>query len=138
MRFKASIHQEQVEQNDPLMAFTMHMLHAATNAHILHWTRKGAGSYAAHQALGAFYEELPDLLDAFIEAFQGKYGLLTDFVADYKLPSNNPLEYIKMLQTEVATLRRAPGFPQDSELQNEVDTIANLINSTIYKLENLQ
>lgn len=126
------------EGNDPLMAFTMHLLHAATNAHILHWTRRGAGAYAAHQALGSFYEEMPDLLDSFIEAFQGKYGLLHDFVADYKLPPDNPVEYLKSLQTEVATLRRAPGFPQDSELQNEVDTIANLINTTLYKLVNLQ
>jgi len=41
------------------------------------------------------------------------------------------LEYLK---TDVQTLRRANGFPQDSELQNEIDNIANLINSTLYKL----
>jgi hypothetical protein len=35
----------------------------------------------------------------------------------------------------VAMLRKANGFPQDSELQNEVDNIANLINSTLYKLK---
>lgn len=138
MKFKASIYKEQVEQNDPLMAFTMHMLHAATNAHILHWTRSGIGADAAHRALGEFYEALPGKLDKFIESFQGKYGLLHDFIADYKLPPDNPLEYLKMLQAEVDTLRRAPGFPQDSELQNQVDDIADLVNTTKYKLEYLK
>ena len=128
MRFSVK---EQVEQNDPIMAFTMHLLHAASNAHILHWTTR---SYAEHQALGTFYEELPDLLDAFVEAFQGKYGLLHDFVADYKVPGADATAYLEMLKVEVETLRRAPGFPQDQELQNEVDNIANLINSTLYKL----
>ena len=29
-------------------------------------------------------------------------------------------------------------LPQDSELQNEIDNIQNLINSTVYKLKNLK
>jgi hypothetical protein len=74
------------------------------------------------------------LVDGFVEAFQGKYGLLTNYKADYQLPDSNPVVYLTYLKDEVATLRRMPKFPQDSELQNEVDTIANLINSTLYKL----
>ena len=128
MRF--SINEAQ-EQNDPVMAFTMHLLHSVTNVHILHLTTR---SYAEHQALGTFYSEIGDLVDSFVEAFQGKYGLLHDFIADYKLPPNDPLAYLESLKVEVETLRRAPRFPQDSELQNEVDNIANLINSTLYKL----
>jgi hypothetical protein len=135
MRFAIN---EAQEQNDPLMVFTMHMLHAVTNAHILHWTRKGPGADAAHRALGIFYDELSDKLDGFIESFQGKYGQLHDFIADYKLPPNDPLAYVQSLKDEVETLRRAPGFPQDSELQNEVDNIANLINVTILKLRDYQ
>jgi hypothetical protein len=85
-------------------------------------------------ALGAYYDEVGDLVDGFVEAFQGKYGLLTRYQADYQLPASNPIDYLTYLKDEVATLRRMPKFPQDSELQNEVDTIANLINSTLYKL----
>jgi len=36
------------------------LLHSATNTHILHWQSK---SYAEHQALGAFYAALPELVD---------------------------------------------------------------------------
>ena len=59
---------------------------------------------------------------------------MTKYQADYQLPDSNPVVYLTYLKDEVATLRRMPEFPQDSELQNEVDTIANLINSTLYKL----
>jgi hypothetical protein len=128
MRFAIN---EAQEQNDPVMAFMMHLLHSVTNAHILHLTTR---SYAEHQALGTFYSEIGDLVDSFVEAFQGKYGLLHDFIADYKLPGTDPVAYLEMLKVEVETLRRAPRFPQDAELQNEVDNIANLINSTLYKL----
>jgi len=84
-------------------------------------------------ALGEFYDEVSDLIDSFVEAFQGKYGLLTSYKADYKLPGG-PVEYLTYLKTEVATLRKAEGFPQDSELQNITDEIASLIDSTLYKL----
>ena len=118
-------------QSDPVMQFVMCLLHSVTNAHILHFQSL---SYSQHMALGAYYDEVSDLVDGFEEAFQGKYGLLTKYQSDYQLPDNNPVTYLTYLKDEVATLRRASGFPQDSELQNEVDTIANLINSTLYKL----
>ncbi len=118
-------------QNDPVMQFVMCLLHSVTNTHILHFNTP---SYSEHRALRAYYDEVGDLVDGFVEAFQGKYGLLTRYQADYQLPASNPIDYLTYLKDEVATLRRMPKFPQDSELQNEVDTIANLINSTLYKL----
>jgi hypothetical protein len=118
-------------QNDPVMQFVMCLLHSVTNTHILHFN---TSSYSEHRALAAYYDEVGDLIDGFVESFQGKYGLLTRYQADYQLPASNPIDYLTYLKDEVATLRRMPKFPQDSELQNEVDTIANLINSTLYKL----
>ena len=116
------------------MQFTMCLLHSVTNGHILHLTTT---SYSEHKALGTFYSEVGDLVDGFIEAFQGKYGLLHDFTADYELPGQ-PVEYLTYLKDEVATLRTADKFPQDSELQNIVDEIAQLIDSTLYKLRFLK
>lgn len=122
------------KQSDPVMQFTMCLLHSVTNAHILHLTTK---SYAEHKALEDYYTEVGDRVDEFIEAFQGKYGLLHDFTADYALPGQ-PIEYLTYLKDEVATLRRSEKFPQDSELQNSVDEIAQLIDSTLYKLRFLK
>ena len=122
------------KQSDPVMQFTMCLLHSVTNAHILHLTTR---SYAEHKALEDYYTEVGDRVDEFIEAFQGKYGLLHDFIADYALPGQ-PIEYLTYLKDEVATLRRSEKFPQDSELQNSVDEIAQLIDSTLYKLRFLK
>jgi hypothetical protein len=122
------------KQSDPVMQFTMCLLHSVTNAHILHLTTK---SYSEHKALETFYTEIGDHVDDFVEAFQGKYGLLHDFTADYELPTT-PLAYLTYLKDEVATLRTANRFPQDSELQNITDEIAQLIDSTLYKLRFLK
>lgn len=132
-KYTASI-EAQHKGADPVMQFVMCLLHSVTNAHILHLS---TNSYSTHQALGNFYEEIGDLVDSFVEAFQGKYGLLTDYKAEYALPPE-PIAYMNYLKVEVEKLRRAPNFPQDSELQNEVDNIANLINSTEYKLRFLK
>jgi hypothetical protein len=128
VKYRASI------ETDPVMQFTMCLLHSVTNAHILHLTTT---SYSEHKALESFYTEVGDLVDDFVEAFQGKYGLLHDFTTDYVLPTM-PLEYLTYLKDEVESLRRMPRFPQDSELQNTVDEIAQLIDSTIYKLRFLK
>ena len=124
---------EQV-QSDPVMQFTMCLLHSVTNAHILHLTTQ---SYPEHKALEEFYTEIGDLVDSFVEAFQGKYGLLHDFTSDYALPGQ-PVAYLTYLKDEVQTLRAQPKFPQDTELQNITDEIASLIDSTLYKLRFLK
>lgn len=122
--------------DDPVMDFTMCLLNSVTTGHILHLK---STSYAQHQALGTYYDEVGDYIDAFVEAFQGRYGLLTKYPDDCTLyPDMEPVAYLEYLRVEVETLRRKPKFPQDSELQNEVDNIANLINSTLYKLRFLK
>jgi hypothetical protein len=132
MKYKASI--EQHTGPDPVMKFVMCLLHSVTNAHILHFSTT---SYSVHKALQNFYEEIGDHVDDFVEAFQGKYGLLTNYKSDYEIP-NDPLTYLTYLKDEVATLRVSADFPKDSELQNITDEIAQLIDSTLYKLRFLK
>ena len=50
--------------------------------------------------------------------------------------STDPLEYLVNLKTFVEEARKQ--LPQDSELQNLVDEIADLINSTIFKVKFLE
>ncbi len=123
-----------IEPKDPVMDLVMCLLHSVTNTHILHLQSL---SYSQHIALGAFYDEISDLVDGFVEAFQGKYGLLTKYTSDFQL-ADAPIPYLEYLKAEVEKNRRAANFPQDSELQNEIDNIANLINSTLYKLRFLK
>ena len=125
MKFSASI-----SSVDPVAQFTMCILHSVTSAHLLHL---GTRSYSEHKALEDYYTEAGELIDSFVEAYQGRYGVVTGFPADYSLPEL-PLAYITYLKIETETLRRKANFPQDSELQNIVDEIARLIDSTLYKL----
>lgn len=129
VKFTASI---EAPQPDPVMDFTICLLNSVTTAHILHFKSR---SYSKHKALKTFYTKIDDLVDAFVESFQGKYGSLTKYPATANLFAEyDPIVYLHYLEHEVATLRKANGFPQDEELQNEIDNIANLINSTLYKL----
>jgi hypothetical protein len=108
------------------------MLHSVTNAHILHLQSR---SYSEHVALGAYYEEMGELVDSFVEAYQGKYGIISNYEQHYFLPTP-ALEYLISLNDYVKDERQ--DLPQDSELQNLVDEIAGLIDSTIYKLRFLR
>jgi hypothetical protein len=50
--------------------------------------------------------------------------------------SLSPLDYMEAVQTFVINTRK--DLPQDSEIQNEVDAISNLLNSVIYRLKFLK
>ena len=119
------------EGDETLIELVMCLLHSATVTHIMHWQTE---SYAAHIALGEYYSEIPELVDAVIEAYQGKTGIIlrkfpieTD---DYE--AMTPLAYMEYLSEEMTEGRAL--FGEDSEIQNLVDAICDLIDSTMYKL----
>ena len=113
--------------------FILTLLHAATNTHILHWQTK---SFAEHTALGEFYSELPELIDAVVEAIQGLTEEIIVYPKDYYPPLDNGLDELLSLKEYVQENRNV--LPQNSEIQNLVDEIASSIDSTIYKLRFLK
>ena len=110
--------------------FVLVLFHSGTNAHILHLR---TDSFSAHSALKNYYKEIIKLTDSFAESYQGKFGLITDYSSDYHIPMDEPIAYVSGLQAFVQESRQH--LPQDSELQNLVDEIADLINETLYKLK---
>jgi hypothetical protein len=114
--------------------FLLSLLHAATNTHILHLQTK---SFSEHMALNTFYQELPDKVDDLIEAIQGLTGEIIQYPVDYYPPLDNGLDELEALKEYVQTERHVV-LPQESEIQNLVDEIAQLIDSTIYKLKFLR
>jgi hypothetical protein len=112
--------------------FLATMLHSASNTHFFHWS---TDSYAKHKALAKYYDSIIDLTDTFAESYMGKYGKFTSFPSVYHQPKD-PIRYMESLQSFVAEARQ--DLPQDSELQNIIDEIADLINSTTYKLKFLK
>lgn len=127
-----------VEQAKPdvLSDMAMLLLHGVTAAHVHHWNTIGPDAYAQHKAIGTFYEELDGLADSLIE------GCLLDKskkIAPTRafFLGETPLALVQYIYDEVAMLRKSNGFPQDSEVQNEVDSIQMLCRHTINKLVRL-
>ncbi len=117
--------------NKPAHEFFAVLLMAAPYAHMAHLQTR---SFAEHMALGTLYEELPDLVDALIESYQGKYGLVMDYPAPAKLPPlGNPVAMVTQLNLYVDQNREK--VSDDSEIQNAIDEIVTLLNSTTYKLK---
>ena len=115
--------------NPAAAEFFITLLHAATSGHVLHLQTR---SYAQHKALDEFYSELPGLVDSVIEAYQGKYGLVLDYPNGYAVPTGQPIDFLSDLG-DFVTMNR-PSVGDDSELQNLIDGVMELIDSTIYKL----
>lgn len=112
----------------------MLLFHARTAAHVMHLRTR---SYAAHKALNEFYDGLVGLADSLAESYQGRYELITDFKAP--VPSmTEPLELMDMLRKYIATHRYTAAKREDTELQNMIDEIVSLIDSTTYKLKFLR
>lgn len=119
--------------NKDVGIFILTLLHAATNTHLLHLR---STSYAEHMALGDFYTKLPDLVDVVAEGIQGLTEELIEYPVDYYPPMEDALDELRSLKEFVKDGREV--LPQDTEIQNAVDEIADLIDSTIYKLKFLK
>jgi hypothetical protein len=114
--------------------FISTLLSSREQAHIFHLQ---SASYAAHKALQTYYEDIVDLIDTYVESYQGRYGILTGYTPSTQIyGADMAVKYFVGLQAFVDTIRTE--LPQDGELNNTVDEISGLISSTIYKLKFLQ
>lgn len=115
------------------------LMSSRDQAHIFHWQTKGPGSFAAHMALNAYYDAIPDMIDTLVETYQGKYGIVTGYEPAEQFneyTSDNALKYFKALSLFVE--RAYTKIPkEDTNIINQLDAFKDLIYSTIYKLENL-
>ena len=129
--YKIGAEAKKAEEKETLTDLVMCLLQSATVTHIMHWQTE---SYAAHQALGMYYSDIPDLIDDVIEAYQGKTTIiLRDFPMQTSTHEyDTPIEYMEYLSMELTEGRAL--FGTDPEIQNLVDAIADLIDSTMYKL----
>lgn len=123
------------ELNESLGEMMFDLLHSATVTHIMHLQSE---SFAEHMALGEYYEAIPDLVDALIEAWQGRnQKILRGYgESEESYEGQKPLEYLQALRDEFEMSRSLIG--EDSELQNLADAITDQLDSTMYKLRFLK
>ena len=89
-------------------------------------------------ALNGYYDGIGDLVDGLVESFQGKYGIIGGYtsydIEGYK-STESTIKYLQGLCGKVDGLRDCC---EDSYIQNQIDTVCELINSTLYKLRFLK
>lgn len=111
------------------------LLHSQTQVHTFHLQTE---SYAEHKALQNYYEGIDGLVDGLVESFQGKYGILKGYKSmdmnDWK-STESTTDYLNQLCERVIELRECC---EDSYIQNQIDNVCELINSTTYKLRFLK
>ncbi len=122
---------------DKFAQFVSTLLASRDQAHIFHWqTKRTPGSYAAHIALGEYYDGIVDLVDALVESYQGRYGIVYGYALPATFKEDDQFEkYFEALAKYVEQFRKS--IAQDTYLQNQYDEIVSLIETTKYKLENL-
>jgi hypothetical protein len=123
---------EDTNENEGFCEMICHLLHSQTQVHIFHL---GTKSYAEHKALQRYYEGIDALVDGIIESFQGKYGLVTNYETydmDKFESVKKCISYFNDLNKMITDKRKSV---KDSYIQNQIDTVQELLFSTVYKLK---
>ena len=124
--------EESSNHNEDFCEMVCQLLHSQTQVHIFHL---GTKSYAEHKALQKYYESVDDLTDGLVESYQGKYGLLNNYKS-YKTQSyKNKNQVLKYFTGLLNTIEEKRDCCDDSYIQNQIDTVQELIYSTMYKLK---
>jgi hypothetical protein len=115
--------------NSPLK-FIGRLFELRDAAHVEHLKTR---SFSAHSALNGFYDELLDLADGFVESYQGKYGIIK-----IDIKPSTPGDFLAFLEDFAKYVEGSRETFKDEFLKNQVDEIASLAYSTIYKLTYLK
>lgn len=103
---------------------------ARNAAHARHWT---TDSYAQHEALGDFYDDVIEALDKYVESHQGVFGQLK------KAPQEVP-DVAELLRDDILWLTEnrsgvSAGVPM---LENIIDEMTAVYTRALFKIENLR
>jgi len=131
--------EEQTEGSDtsctPIKLFSK-LFESREMAHVYHLSVKGdPGSFAAHVALGAYYEGVLELIDELIETYQGQYGIVEDYetIDSSGTKTKEKIAYFEELAKFIKEGRKCIST-EDTHLHNIIDEVVGLVYRTLYKL----
>ena len=119
------------ESNEDFCEMVCNILHSRNQAHVFHLQTK---SYAEHIALNGYYDGIVALFDAIVESYQGKYGIIKTFKTFKVEQYRNNKKTISYFERLLDIIEENRDSVDDSFIQNQIDTVQELINSTLYKL----
>jgi hypothetical protein len=126
---------EDVESNDDFCEMVCNILHSRNQAHVFHLQTR---SFAEHKALNDYYDGIIDLFDGIVESYQGKYGIIKNFKTFKIEQYRNNKKTISYFERLLDIIEENRDSVEDSYIQNQIDTVQELINSTVYKLKFLK
>ena len=121
--------------NDDFCEMVCNILHSRNQAHVFHLQTQ---SFAEHKALNDYYDGVVALFDGIVESYQGKYGIIKNFKTFKIEQYRNGKKTISYFERLLDIIEENRDSVEDSYLQNQIDTVQELINSTIYKLRFLK
>ena len=107
------------------------LLKARTDAHLTH-LKQADKTLARHNAMSMFYDGVLDLVDGYIESSMGIVPGFTVETVPASAVIADPVTYFKDLYNQIEANRAEI---KESFLQNQVDTVQELIANTLYKLQ---
>lgn len=110
------------------------LLQSVTETHKKHLM---TGKYSGHKALNEFYDEMPELVDALVEHWQGIHGKVESFKNDLLSDNMGTIEYLEEL-LDMCEDAKESLLDEDDALNSDVDDIIGQISSTLYQLKELK
>lgn len=106
---------------------------AQLESHISHILQKDK-MLSTHKALEEFYTSIDGEVDTLMETSMGLYPI-TGLNVPQATQIQNPIVYFEGLYKEVESLRKGV---KETFLQNQIDTIQQLVAHTLYRLKHIQ
>lgn len=108
------------------------LIYLQMQVRIFHWQTK---SYARHKALGKFYESFDDLLDNFVETYQGIFGRI-GFAQSLELKNLDESTNLENVLNNAINIlnEESPEIQDNSDLSNIRDEMIGQMNRLKYLL----
>jgi DNA-binding ferritin-like protein len=132
------ISEQKQKTNKSFEKMISELLTSRNQVQIFHWQVIKTGSYAAHKAYEDYYSGIVGIMDDLVESYQGKYGIIENYKCDGVSQFESiekTITYFQELSNSVEKLRKDV---KDSYLDNQIDNVIQLIQSTVYKLRFLK
>lgn len=125
------------QEGSEVVKFFSKLFESREMAHVYHLQVRGEeGSYAKHEALGDYYEDIVEIIDDVIEVYQGQYGIVDgyDIIDTSSTNSKDPIAYFEEMGEFIKHGKKCIS-EEDTHIHSLIDDISCLIYKTLFKLK---
>lgn len=120
--------------NDEINDFVNYTIFLESQSH--HWHLQ-THKFSDHIALNGFYEEFPDLVDSFVEAYMAHAGTIVPSECEYRFtPVQEAVKCLQLYRDRASQVHQSLE-PVGLGITNTLEDIITACDSVLYKLTNL-